>query len=117
MFGCKNAEERGVLFVGPGVEVYEGMVIGETPRPQDLSINIIKKKHLTNMRQSIRDLDERLTPPKDMSLDEMIEFIGPDELLEVTPKSLRLRKRILNTHDRGRFDKTERYTADDEDDA
>lgn len=117
LFGCKNAEERGILFVGPGVEVYEGMVIGETPRPQDLSINIVKKKHLTNMRQSIRDLDERLTPPKDMSLDEMIEFIGPDELLEVTPKSLRLRKRILNTHDRGRFDKTERYASDDEDDA
>lgn len=104
-FGLKNAEERGVLFVGPGVEVYEGMIVGESLRSQDLSINVCKKKHLTNMRQSIRDLDERLTPPKLMSLDEMIEFIGPDELLEVTPKSLRLRKKILNTHDRGRFNK------------
>lgn len=105
-FGLKNAEERGVLFVGPGVEVYEGMVVGESQRPQDLSINVAKKKHLTNMRQSIRDLDERLTPPRDMSLDEMIEYIGPDELLEVTPKNLRLRKRILNTHDRGRYEKS-----------
>ncbi len=111
-FGLKNAEERGVLFVAPGVEVYEGMVVGESPRPQDLSINVVKKKHLTNMRQSIRDLDERLTPPREMSLDEMIEYIGPDELLEVTPKNLRLRKRILNTHDRGRFEKSGR----DEDD-
>ena len=115
-FGCKNAEERGYLFVGPGVEVYEGMIIGESQRPQDLSINICKKKHLTNMRQSIRDLDERLTPPRDMSLDEMIEYLGPDELLEVTPKSLRLRKRILNTHDRGRFDKIERYGSEDDED-
>ncbi len=105
-FGLKNAEESGVLFVGPGVEVYEGMVVGESQRPQDLSINVAKKKHLTNMRQSIRDLDERLTPPRDMSLDEMIEYIGPDELLEVTPKNLRLRKRILNTHDRGRYEKS-----------
>lgn len=111
-FGCKNAEQRGNLFVGPGVEVYEGMVIGESQRPQDLSINVCKKKHLTNMRQSVRDLDERLTPPRDMSLDEMIEYIGPDELLEVTPKNLRLRKRILNTHDRGRHNKTERYDED-----
>jgi len=108
-FGLKNAEERGSLFVGPGVDVYEGMVIGESQRSQDLSVNVCKKKHLTNMRQSIRDLDERLTPPRDMSLDEMIEYIGPDELLEVTPKSLRLRKKILNTHDRGRFDKAGRY--------
>lgn len=105
-FGLKNAEERGTLFVGPGVEVYEGMVVGESQRSQELSINVVKKKHLTNMRQSIRDLDERLTPPRDMSLDEMIEYIGPDELLEVTPKYLRLRKRILNTHDRGRIEKS-----------
>ena len=108
-FGLKNAEERGSLFVGPGVDVYEGMVVGESQRSQDLSVNVCKKKHLTNMRQSIRDLDERLTPSRDMSLDEMIEYIGPDELLEVTPKSLRLRKKILNTHDRGRFDKSGRY--------
>jgi GTP-binding protein len=111
-YGLKNAEPRGILFIGPGVEVYEGMIVGETPRAQDLSINIAKKKHLTNMRQSIRDLDERLNPPRQMSLDEMIEYLGPDELLEVTPESLRLRKRILNTHDRLRDEKN---AEDDED--
>lgn len=111
-YGLKNAEPRGILFIGPGVEVYEGMIVGETPRAQDLSINIAKKKHLTNMRQSIRDLDERLSPPRQMSLDEMIEYLGPDELLEVTPESLRLRKRILNTHDRLREEKN----AEDEED-
>jgi len=68
--------------------------------------NIAKKKHLTNMRQSIRDLDERLDPPRQMSLDEMIEYLGADELLEVTPENLRLRKRILDTHERLRSEKT-----------
>ena len=105
-FGLKNAEQRGVLFVSPGEEVYEGMIVGETPRAQDLAINVAKKKHLTNMRQSIRELDERLDPPRQMSLDEMIEYLGPDDLLEVTPQNLRMRKRILNTHDRLRYEKT-----------
>lgn len=105
-FGLKNAEQRGILFISPGEEVYEGMIVGETARAQDLAINVTKKKHLTNMRQSIRDLDERLDPPRQMSLDEMIEYLGPDDLLEVTPQNLRMRKRILNTHDRLRFDKT-----------
>ncbi len=111
-FGLKNAEERGQLFIAPGTEVYEGMLVGETQRPQDLTINVAKKKHLTNMRQSIRDLDERLDPPRLLSLDEMIEYLAEDELLEVTPKSLRMRKRILNTHERLRFEKT----GDSEDD-
>jgi GTP-binding protein len=102
----KNAEERGQLFVGAGVPIYEGMLVGETPRPQDLSINVAKKKHLTNMRQSIRDLEDRLNPPRTLSLDEMIEYIGTDELLEVTPQSLRMRKRILDTHDRLRSEKS-----------
>ena len=104
-FGLKNAEQRGILFISPGDEVYEGMVVGETARPQDLAINVTKRKHLTNMRQSIRDLEERLDPSKLMSLDEMIEYLGPDDLLEVTPLNLRIRKRILNTHDRMRSDK------------
>jgi len=104
-YGLKNAEERGFLFVGPGVEVYEGMVVGENKRPDDLSINVCKKRHLTNMRSSFREIDERLTPPREMSLDESIEYLGDDELLEVTPESLRIRKRILNTHERGRADK------------
>ncbi len=105
-FGLKNAEQRGILFIGPGEEVYEGMIVGETARAQDLAINVCKKKHLTNMRQSMRDLEERLDPPKKMSLDEKIEYLGPDDLLEVTPQNLRLRKRILDTHERLRFEKT-----------
>lgn len=105
-YGLKNAEQRGILFVRPGVDVYEGMIVGETNRPQDLAINVVKKKHLTNMRQSIRDIDERLKAPREMSLDELVEYLAEDELLEVTPKNLRLRKRILDTHDRLRYQKT-----------
>jgi GTP-binding protein len=101
-FGLKNAEERGLLFIGPGTEVYEGMIVGEHQRPGDLDVNVGKTKHLTNMRTAFRDIDERLTPPRIMSLDESIEYLADDELLEVTPKSLRLRKRILDKNQRAR---------------
>jgi GTP-binding protein len=99
-YGLKNAEERGILFIGPGEEVYEGMVVGEYSRPGDLTLNVCKKKQLTNMRQSNRDIDVRLTPPREMSLDEMIEYMAEDELLEVSPRSLRIRKRILDSEER-----------------
>ncbi len=106
-YGLKNAEERGVLFLNAGVEVYEGMVVGETPRPTDLVVNVCKKKHLTNMRSANKDIEIRLTPPKDLSLDEAIEYLADDELLEVTPVNFRIRKRILNTEERGKqFKKT-----------
>ena len=101
-YGLKNAAERGMLFFGPGVEVYEGMVVGENQRPDDLGVNVCKKRHVTNVRSSFREIDERLTPPREMSLDESIEYLGDDELLEVTPKSLRIRKRILDSHIRNR---------------
>ncbi len=101
-FGLKNAEERATLFVGPGVEVYEGMVVGETPRPTDLMVNVCKKKHLTNMRSSNKDIEIRLVPTRLMSLDEAIEYLNDDELLEVTPHSIRIRKRVLNTEERGK---------------
>jgi GTP-binding protein len=101
-FGLKNAEERGTLFYGPGVDVYEGMVIGEHQRPGDLAVNVSKKKHLTNMRQSNRDIEVRLSTPRQMSLDEAIEYLAEDELLEVTPENYRVRKRILNTEERGK---------------
>jgi GTP-binding protein len=101
-FGLKNAEERGVLFYGPGVEVYEGMVIGEYQRPGDVAVNVCKKKHLTNIRSSNRDIEVRLSPPRQMSLDEAIEYLGEDELLEVTPLNYRIRKRILNNEERGK---------------
>jgi len=104
-FGLKNAEERGILFLGPGVPVYEGMVVGEHARPNDLAVNVCKQKHLTNMRSSNKDIEVRLTPPRQMSLDECIEYLTDDELLEVTPQSLRIRKRILETHERGKLNK------------
>jgi GTP-binding protein len=107
-YGLKNAEERGVLFYGPGVEVYEGMVIGETPRPSDLPVNVCKKKHLTNMRSSNKDIEVRLTPPREMSIDEAIEYLSDDELLEVTPLNWRIRKRILDTEERGKQQKKEK---------
>ena len=101
-YGLKNAEERGSLFYGPGVEVYEGMVVGEYSRGEDLTLNICKKKQLTNMRQSNRDIDVRLTPPRTMSLDEALEYLADDELLEVTPAAYRIRKRILNSEERSK---------------
>ncbi|PKN97176.1 MAG: translational GTPase TypA [Chloroflexi bacterium HGW-Chloroflexi-4] len=101
-FGLKNAEERGVLFIGAGVDVYEGMVVGETQRPDDLAVNVCKKKHLTNMRNSNKDIEIRLVPPLTMSIDQAIEYLADDELLEVTPLNFRIRKRILNTDERGK---------------
>ena len=101
-YGLKNGEERGTLFLKPGEEVYEGMVIGEHQRPGDLTLNICKKKHLTNMRAARADIEIRLTPPRRMSLDEAIEFLADDELLEVTPLNYRIRKRILSTNLRGK---------------
>ena len=104
-FGLKNAEERGTLFISPGKDIYAGMVVGEHQRPGDLEVNVCKTKHLTNMRNSIRDIEVRLTPPRQMSLDECIEYLVDDELLEVTPESLRIRKRILDHNERGRLAK------------
>jgi len=101
-YALKTAEERGQLFVGPGVSVYEGMVVGENARGGDLPVNLCKKKHLTNMRASGGDMEIRLTPPREMSLDEAVEYLSDDELLEVTPQSYRIRKRILATEERGK---------------
>ena len=112
-YGLKNAEERGSLFFGAGVEVYEGMVVGETKRPQDLTVNVCKKKHLTNMRSSNADIEVRLTPPRVMSLDEAIEYLAEDELLEVTPMNYRIRKRILNTEERGKQTKKAKELLDE----
>jgi GTP-binding protein len=104
-FGLKNAEERGMLFIDPGQEVYEGMVVGEHQRPGDLDVNVCKKKHLTNMRAARADIEIRLTPPRRMSLDEAIEYLADDELLEVTPEAYRVRKQFLSAHERGRQSK------------
>ena len=106
-FGLKNAEERGVLFIEPGMEVYHGMVVGENKRPDDIEVNVCKTKHLTNMRNNIREINQRLVTPREMSLDQYIEYLADDELLEVTPKNLRIRKRILDHSTRKREAKHE----------
>ena len=101
-YGLYNAQDKGDLFIGPGVDVYEGMIVGLNSRGEDLAINVCKEKHLTNTRASGSDDALRLVPPIQMSLEKAIEFIQDDELVEITPKSIRLRKKILNNKDRER---------------
>ena len=101
-YGLYNAQDKGELFIGPGVDVYEGMIVGLNSRGEDLSINVCKEKHLTNTRASGSDDALRLVPPIQMSLEKAIEFIQDDELVEVTPKSIRLRKKILDSKERER---------------
>ena len=101
-YGLFNAQLRGELLIGPGVEVYEGMVVGINSRNEDLTINVCKEKHLTNTRSSGADDALRLVPPKKMSLEESIEFIAEDELVEVTPENIRIRKKTLDTKTRER---------------
>jgi GTP-binding protein len=93
-------QERGEMFVGPGVEVYEGMIVGENAREDDMNVNITKEKKQTNMRSSSADEAIRLIPPRDMTLEKAIEFIADDEYVEVTPKSIRLRKKVLDAKKR-----------------
>lgn len=95
-YGLFNAQDRGTLFIGPGEKVYSGMVIGQSAKPEDIELNVCKTKHLTNTRASGSDEALKLTPPKILSLEQALEFIDTDELLEVTPKSLRIRKKILD---------------------
>ena len=95
-YGLYNAQERGTLFITAGIPVYEGMIVGESPRSEDLAVNVCKKKHVTNMRASGSDEALRLVPPKVLSLEEAIEFISDDEMIEITPKNIRLRKMILS---------------------
>lgn len=102
-YGLFNAQERGTLFIGPGAKVYAGMIVGQTGRSENIEVNVCKTKHLTNTRSSSADDALRLVPPKIMSLEQSLEFIDSDELLEVTPKNLRIRKKIL--------DSTARYRA------
>ena len=101
-YGLFSAQDRGTLFVGPGEKVYAGMVIGENGKAEDIELNVCKTKHLTNTRSSSADEALRLVPPKRLSLEQALEFIDTDELLEVTPESLRIRKRILDSRLRKR---------------
>ena len=99
-YGLFNAQERGILFIGAGVPVYAGMIVGETPKAEDISVNVCKKKQLTNMRASGSDDALRLTTPRTLSLEQCLEFLADDELLECTPENLRLRKRVLDHGER-----------------
>ena len=102
-YGLYNAQERGSLFIGAGVPVYEGMVVGVSPKQEDLVVNVCKRKHATNMRASGSDEALRLITPIAMSLEQSLEFLSDDELLEVTPKNLRIRKRILSNTERAKY--------------
>ena len=94
-YGLYNAQDRGTLFIGPGTKVYEGMIVGESSRQEDIVVNVCKKKHVTNTRSATADEALRLTPPKPMSLEQCLEFISDDELVEITPKNIRMRKEVL----------------------
>ncbi|MCC8111628.1 MAG: translational GTPase TypA [Ruminococcus sp.] len=102
-YGLYNAQERGALFIGTGTQVYEGMVVGASPKAEDLVVNVCKRKHLTNTRASGSDDALRLVPPRNLSLEDCLEFLAEDELLEVTPKSLRIRKQILSNQTRAKM--------------
>ena len=95
-YGLFNAQERGTLFIGPGEKVYGGMIVGQNGKTDDIEVNVCKRKQLTNTRASGSDDALRLTPPRILSLEQSLEYIDTDELLEITPKSLRLRKKILD---------------------
>jgi len=103
--GLANAQERGITFIEPGTEVYEGMIVGQNPRPADLAVNVCRAKKLTNMRASSADISVRLTPPTLLSLEQSLDFLADDELLEVTPKAYRLRKRFLSQDERAKAKK------------
>lgn len=95
-YGLFNAQDRGQMFISPGEPVYSGMIVGQNARSDDMTVNVCKKKQLTNMRASGSDDALRLIPPRRMSLEQALEFLGDDELLEITPNTFRLRKRVLN---------------------
>lgn len=98
VYGLYNAQERGTLFIEPGTRVYKGMIVGENAKQEDILINVCKKKHVTNIRAAGSDEALRLSPPTILSLEQALEFIADDELVEVTPKNIRLRKKALNGH-------------------
>ena len=101
-YGLNNAQERGITFIEPGTEVYEGMIVGMYSRSSDLSVNVCKEKKQTNIRSSTADIAVKLTPPLKISLEEAIGIINDDELVEVTPKNIRLRKKLLTQNERFR---------------
>jgi GTP-binding protein len=106
-YALSHMEDRGELFVGPGTAVYEGMIVGENSRPDDMDVNVTKQKKLTNMRASTADEAIRLTPHRELNLEQALEFIDDDELVEVTPAAIRLRKRVLASSQRPKWRRQE----------
>ena len=103
-YAIKSAEDRGTMFIGPGVDVYEGMIVGENKYQNDLAVNVTKAKALNNERNSNKDVTVVLKTPRRMSLEDCLDYINTDELVEVTPKSIRMRKKILNTAERKKYE-------------
>src|SRR5204862_3935407 len=101
-YACFSLQERGSLLVSPGTEVYQGMIVGENSRPDDLDVNITRERKLSNVRQSTGEELERLVPPRVLSLEQALEFCSADECVEVTPSAVRLRKTVLDARERGR---------------
>ena len=104
-YSLQSVEQRGELFIGAGVEVYEGMIVGQSSRERDIAVNVTKGKNLTNTRASGKDHSASIKTPKKLTLEESLEFLNEDEYCEVTPQSVRLRKKILNTNERKKADK------------
>jgi len=113
-YGLSLIEPRGTLFIEPGMEIYEGMVVGEASRAQNVVVNPVKAKHLTNFRASGKDESVKLKPPRKMSLEEVLSYVRDDELIEVTPKNIRLRKAILDPNERKKAQKTNANMVFDE---
>ena len=103
-YAIKSTEERGVMFISPGVNVYEGMIVGENKYSTDLAVNVSKTKNLTNQRSSNKDDTVVLKTPRRMTLEDCLDYINTDELVEVTPSSIRMRKKILNTSERKKYE-------------
>src|SRR3990167_313838 len=105
MYGLLNVQDRGVMFIGPGVPVYKGQVVGQNARPEDISVNVCKAKQLSNMRSKGEGGQEHFNAPRIMDLEDALEYIGDDELVEVTPKTIRIRKIVLDETERRRKEK------------
>jgi GTP-binding protein len=110
VYGLYNAQARGILFIGPVTEVYQGMIIGENKRGDDMEVNVVKKKHVTNMHSSSADKALRLEKPRQFSLEQPLDYIREDELLEITPSNIRLRKKLLDSHSRYQYTKSQRVS-------
>jgi GTP-binding protein len=106
-----SVEDRGVMFITPGTEVYEGMIVGEHNRDNDLTVNVCKEKHATNVRSATKEETVKMKTPRLLTLEEALEYLNDDELCEVTPQSVRLRKKFLTKSERERYEKQKRWEA------